>query len=235
MNGFQLKCFALILMVLDHIHQFFPNTPVILSWMGRIVAPIFFYLMVEGYCKTRNRWRYIRRMWIAACIMALGSGLLMLLLPNSTGSITNNIFISLGFGLLMLQAWEWSVKQHTAAGSLLLLFAAIGGMLSEAWLYGVAMTFIFYGWREKRIQMLAVYVFTMLLLTVGWETLYGAHPLTWHTLFYEQYQWMMIAAVLPIMLYNGERGYNAGWAKYSFYAIYPLHIWMLYLLSALVY
>ena len=231
MNGFQLKCFALILMVLDHIYQYIPNTPILFTWMGRIVAPIFFYLMVEGFCKTRNRWRYIARMWIAACIMALGSGLLMLMFPNGSVPITNNIFVSLGFGLLLLQAWQWSLKQHAALGSLLMLFAAIGGMLSEAWLLGVAMTVIFYGMREKPARMLLTYVFTMLMLTVGFDALYGAHPITWHTLFYKQYQWMMIAAVVPIMLYNGERGYQAAWAKYSFYVLYPLHIWILYLLS----
>lgn len=231
MNGLQLKGIALVLMVLDHIYQYIPNTPIFFTWMGRIVAPIFFYLMVEGFCMTRNRWRYIARMFIAAGIMAVGSGLLMLLFPNSSVPITNNIFVSLGFGLLLLQAWQWSLQQHAARGTLLILLAAIGSLLSEASLFGVAMTIIFYGMREQPARMLLTYVITMLLLTVGIEALYGTQPITWQSLLYEHYQWMMIAAVIPIKLYNGERGtYGAG-VKYAFYILYPLHIWGLYLIS----
>jgi hypothetical protein len=37
---------------------------------------------------------------------------------------------------------------------------------------------------------------------------------------------MMIAALPLIALYNGERGKHS--LKYLFYAIYPLHIWTLY-------
>ncbi|MDZ7543836.1 conjugal transfer protein TraX, partial [Clostridium perfringens] len=59
LNGLQLKTIALVLMVLDHIHQYIPDLPIVLNWVGRIVAPIFFYLMVEGFRKTRNRRRYI--------------------------------------------------------------------------------------------------------------------------------------------------------------------------------
>ncbi len=41
-----------------------------------------------------------------------------------------------------------------------------------------------------------------------------------------EFQWMMIAALPFIILYNGERGRYS--LKYLFYAFYPLHIWILY-------
>ncbi len=45
LNGFDLKLIAAALMVLDHVLEYFPSAPPIwFGYLGRIVAPIFFYL-----------------------------------------------------------------------------------------------------------------------------------------------------------------------------------------------
>jgi len=40
----------------------------------------------------------------------------------------------------------------------------------------------------------------------------------------------MVLAVIPISLYNGERGPNSPAARNFFYIFYPAHIWLLYLI-----
>ncbi len=42
MSGGELKLIALILMTLDHIGVFFPNSPIWFRYLGRLAAPIFF-------------------------------------------------------------------------------------------------------------------------------------------------------------------------------------------------
>lgn len=49
---------------------------------------------------------------------------------------------------------------------------------------------------------------------------------------FEYYEWMEIFAVIPMMLYNGERGKGS---KSLFYWFYPLHIYILYAISLVVY
>ena len=44
MSSTALKFLALGLMLIDHIYEFFPGMPVILTILGRISAPLFFFL-----------------------------------------------------------------------------------------------------------------------------------------------------------------------------------------------
>nr|WP_278335426.1 TraX family protein [Clostridium peptidivorans] len=58
LTGFQLKIIGLLLMIFDHIHEFFNfagDIPVAFNWVGRIVAPIFIFMTVEGYTHTRSK------------------------------------------------------------------------------------------------------------------------------------------------------------------------------------
>ncbi|WP_375709512.1 TraX family protein [Latilactobacillus curvatus] len=50
-------------------------------------------------------------------------------------------------------------------------------------------------------------------------------------LFTSNTQWMMIFAIIPILLYNGQKGRSM---KYFFYLFYPIHIWLLFILASLM-
>lgn len=41
MNIFTIKIIALILMLMDHIGEFFPDSPIWFRWLGRLAAPLF--------------------------------------------------------------------------------------------------------------------------------------------------------------------------------------------------
>lgn len=73
LNRFQLKLLMLFLMVVDHVGSFIPNTPIWLNYIGRVVAPVFFFLLVDGFFYTRNKFEYARRLFLASGIMVLGN------------------------------------------------------------------------------------------------------------------------------------------------------------------
>ena len=49
MTSLALKLIAALLMLVDHIYWMIPDVPVWFSWLGRLSAPVFFYLSVEGF------------------------------------------------------------------------------------------------------------------------------------------------------------------------------------------
>ena len=55
---------------------------------------------------------------------------------------------------------------------------------------------------------------------------------TFSFFFTDAYEWMEIFAVIPMLCYNGTRGHGS---KQLFYWFYPVHIYVLYALSCLLY
>lgn len=74
LSGFDLKCPAMILMVLDHIHYFFDFTgriPLLFSQLGRLSGWLFLFCTVEGFAHASNRRRYVLRCYGIAAGMGL--------------------------------------------------------------------------------------------------------------------------------------------------------------------
>ena len=93
MNTFTLKMTALILMVLDHIGCYFDGAPVWLNWLGRLSYPLFLFCMVQGYRHTRNRKRYLLRLYLMSLFMTGFSYFLDSRFPTPNGYGNHNIFL----------------------------------------------------------------------------------------------------------------------------------------------
>ena len=76
LNAFQIKIIALITMTVDHIgaYQTFTFSQEIndgFRVVGRIAAPLFLYMVVEGLRYTRSRPKYILRLYIAGIVIEI--------------------------------------------------------------------------------------------------------------------------------------------------------------------
>ena len=60
----------------------------------------------------------------------------------------------------------------------------------------------------------------------------GTPDFAFSQMFTAYYEWLSVAAILPMALYNGQRGSGH---KLLFYWFYPAHIYLLYAASCLVY
>ncbi|KFN01741.1 conjugal transfer protein TraX [Bacillus clarus] len=226
LNAFQLKIFAMILMVIDHVYTYIPGMPMWMHHPGRIVSPIFFYFVVEGFFYTRNRTKYATRVFMWAAIMFAGSTLIQYIFPREN-VLGYNIFLSLGFGIVLLCAIDYTKRtKNYLIGIPAVMIAAVAGMLTEANLYGVGMTLIFYFFREKKSWLIITYTLLSLMDVPG--LIMSGEIFTDMGLFGYNNQGLMIFALPFFFLYNGERGLNNAFTKYMFYIFYPVHLWIIY-------
>lgn len=254
LNGTQLKYLACFLMVLDHIYHDFPTqVPYFFTVLGRLVAPIFFFLCAEGFHYTRNKYKYMGLLLAGSVFMSVVSPIIVELFPiyyASNGAplgIANNIFGTLFLCTVYMLALDFlrtgiqgknalKILIGVAVAALPILFSYI--YLTVAfpnWLFNVfilfpnllwveggyifvLLGFLFYLFRGNfPLQMISLAAISAVFLYQG-ITYQSPSVIT---------QSLMVFAIFPLLLYNGERGTGQ---KYFFYIFYPAHVYILYIL-----
>ncbi|MDK2808328.1 MAG: hypothetical protein PWP24_1063 [Clostridiales bacterium] len=145
-TDFQLKYFAMLLMVMDHIHYFFEFTgriPVWFSMLGRLSAPLFLFCLIEGFVHTRNRKKYFIQVYFIAVAMGVIQFLCISFLKRPDGFYPQNqMLATFSILLIILQGIDWCEKKEWAKGLPAILvpialpfFAVlVGNIQPKAWL-----------------------------------------------------------------------------------------------------
>lgn len=207
LDSFQLKCIAIVSMALDHTGAVLYPSQIWLRCLGRIAFPIFCFLIVEGFFHTHDVRRYMGRLGVFALISEIPYDLAFRGVPLEYAH--QNVFFTLliGIGMMVLleRNREWPVK------AVILLLAMWLAVLirSDYNFRGVLLIFVFYIFHESR-----------------W--LAGTAGGLWNFLYQGVIQKYGVLSVLPLALYNGERGRKM---KYFFYIFYPAHLLLLYGIS----
>lgn len=232
LNSFTLKIIAIISMLMDHIYTYVGRNPEIqvpiwFAYIGRLAAPIFFFLIVEGLFHTSNRKKYITRLFIFGALMIFIDLLL---------GIHNNIFLSLGLSVSFMTLFEYGKSQEKASSKKILFIALSFIVLSlelftEASMYGVAMTLIFYFLRNKKVWMTIAYMLFYIFPVIPSLSL-GNHFL--ESIFIWDYMWMSLFAIIPILMYSGKQGLKNKFTKWMFYIFYPAHLIIVVLIGKLI-
>ena len=173
--------------------------------VGRLAFPIFAFLIVEGFIHTRNRRRYGWSLFVCALI----SEIPWALTHGGFHLMSHNVLFTLLWGFLGLCAIDRWRDDRCRLGILLL------GMLAVAFLFradynGSGFAFIVLLYTLRRHLALQVLAGCCML------------PMAW----------IAGLAFIPISMYNGQRGFIHGQVgKYLFYAFYPVHLFIIWLLS----
>ncbi|MDR0628049.1 MAG: conjugal transfer protein TraX [Treponema sp.] len=250
LSGTAIKALALGLMVIDHVHQIFytQGVPAWFSWLGRPVATLFMFLCAEGFYYTQNRKRYMLQLLVGSFLMSGISMGLSRFMPLESVALINNMFGTLfmsTFYMLMIDLLRTGITARTpgkillALGGMILPWFIGLGMLAViskellSWLWVMLLLFIpnpliveggfalvfmgvlFYILRKYRLAQMGIVVLIGILSSLTAKNA----------------QWLMVSAIVPMWLYNGQRGRGG---KYFFYIFYPVHLYILYIIAFLI-
>lgn len=226
LNGFHLKLIAICTMLIDHMgYTLFPGV-MWLRCVGRVAFPIFCFLIAEGCVYTHDRKKYALRLLVFALLSEIPFNLM------NSGMIWDpydqNVLWTLLLGALVCWLMDWALKKCTP-----LSFVLMGAvMLAAYWLleigntdyggWGMLLVAAFYGVHRAPsgavVKMIAQ-AFGLAFFSLG---VMGG---------YLSIELWSLAALVPIWLYNGQRGFSNKAVQYGFYAFYPVHILALSLIA----
>lgn len=236
LNRNQLKALATIFMVFDNIYLRFAGLPSIIHLLTRFVAPLFAWLMVEGFFHTHSRKEYCKRLWIAAVLMQIGDFISLALLKEK--GISDNIFLTLAISFSVIWLIDTAKKAKGNKKILLNLgavaLAAVGMVISEGGLSIIPFVFITYLFYHQKTKQAVVYFLYCFIL---FFTLYGGLSLAIKQgleMFCVNSDWMGFLVIPFMYLYNGEKGQSRPYQKWFFYVFYPLHLWILAIISVVI-
>lgn len=255
MSTTTLKLIALILMLIDHIAEFIPGIPIWFHWLGRISAPLFMFCMVWGFYYTHDRKKYLKRMYGFGVLMGFIDIIFNNTFQKTYQYISNNIFVTLFLVGVIVWLIEYKREDEKKGNRLILKFAiyqvvtsvvcdfvgmvvplhgmnlflgAIFGnvLFNEGSYVFVILGVLMYFYRGSKESITKAYG----LFCVAYFIATAITGFSIHALFITDYQWMMIASLPFMLLYNGQKGRGL---KYLFYVFYPVHIVILFLIGNL--
>ena len=214
LDGTVLKLIAMIAMIFDHVgDNFFPEQ----VWMriiGRMAMPIFAFCIAEGFCHTRDKRKYLSRMVIFGIVSEIPFDLV------TAGKMLEfshqNIMLTFAWAILGLICVDKILEKNNKikyliVGLILLFFLIVSLILGLDYnMLAIALISVYYLLREK-----AFWVKNVVAMAV--------HALLRNVGIY----WFGLLGFVPVFLYNGKRGKGLKWL---FYAFYPGHLLLIYLI-----
>ena len=229
-----LRAIAVLLMLSDHIWATYMSFGNWMTYIGRMAFPIFAFQIAEGFVHTKNFKKYALRLLGFALVSEVPFNFFYS--SRWFNPYHQNVLFTLLLGLMAIKVIDNLKKNHKAkdiALSVLWLFLIVIGSVVgfvDYGLNGVLMVVLFYVCRSFPFAWLAQLIGMVCINVVFFEGLVIPVELFGNTVEIPT-QAFAVFALIPIWLYGGRKGMTNKVLQYGFYAFYPVHMIILYLIK----
>lgn len=241
LNANAIKIIAILAMTVDHIAwAAFPGypkeaLPIIMHIIGRITCPVMCYFIAEGYHYTRDINKYTVRLFGFAVISHFAYIFASMdfvdwksFLPFYYGNPLNqtSVMWSLAWGLVMLRVAMSEKIRSQAVQVLLIILICIISFPSD-WSCIAALCIMAFGTNRGKFK-------TQMLWMIFYVAIYAAVYFFAIDKVYGLMQMAVVFSIPILKLYNGKLGTNPlvnKCMKWFFYIYYPLHLFIIGLIS----
>jgi hypothetical protein len=231
MSSTEMKYIALLTMLIDHVGSVFFPELYVLRIIGRVSFPLYCFLLSEGFNHTKSVRNYLLRIFIFAVISEIPFDMLFYKIvfnPNE-----QNVLFELSLGIIALIFCRMGETKNKLFYLLTVIPVIAAVLLRTSYgAYGIILILSFWLCKNNRFgKIVSVIVITCLfygLFNYQLVILNNRYDI-FVTNILQQYA---ILSVVFFLSYNGELGRRSN--KWLFYAFYPLHMFVLYLISAII-
>ena len=229
-----LRAIAVVLMLSDHIWATYMSLGNWMTYIGRMAFPIFAFQIAEGFVHTSSFKKYALRLSGFALLTEIPFNLFCS--SRWFNPYHQNVLFTLLLGLLAIYVLDNVKKNFTGKNValsvlwlVLISVAAALGFVDYGFL-GMLTVVMFYILRDFPFAWLCQLVAMVLINIVFFEGQVATIELFGKT-FEVPYQGFAVFSLVPIWLYGGRKGKSSKIMQYGFYAFYPVHMWVLYLIK----
>lgn len=229
-----LRTIAVLLMLSDHIWATAMSFGDWMTYIGRMAFPIFAFQIAEGFVHTKNFKKYALRLLGFAIVTEIPFNFFYS--SRFFNPYHQNVLFTLLLGLLAIKVIDGIKKDRSGKNIalsvlylLLILLASVIGFVDYGHL-GMLTVVMFYLMRDFPFAWLGQLVGMILLNITFFEGLVFPVEILGKT-FEIPSQGFAVFALIPIWLYGGRKGKSSKALQYGFYAFYPVHMLVLYLIK----
>ena len=229
-----LRTIAVLLMLSDHIWATYMSFGNWMTYIGRMAFPIFAFQIAEGFVHTSNFKKYALRLLGFALVTEIPFNLFYC--SRWFNPYHQNVLFTLLLGLLAIYVLD-NVKKNFTGKKVglallwlaLICIASVLGFVDYGFL-GMLTVVMFYILRDFPFAWLAQLVAMVLINIVFFEGQVFPVEILGKS-FEIPSQGFAVFSLIPIWIYGGKKGKSSKIMQYGFYAFYPVHMLILYLIK----
>ncbi len=223
LSGNQLKIIALIAMTADHVGKEILPEHKLLQILGRLAFPIFAYMIAEGCIYTKDLKKHL-------LTMAVFAALCQTVYSIVTQDLYMGVLVTFTLSIFLILILNNALTKRSSLSSLILLLSVSSvyllceiipiifkgsGFDIDYGFWGVMLPVMVYAVSGKLLKLIMATVAVFMICLPSGDI-----------------QWFSMLAIPLLAMYSGKRGKLK--MKYLFYIYYPLHLFIVYLLSLLI-